>query len=60
MIVIAHRQSIMDCVDKLLVLQDGRIAQFGERTPTADAVQPIRRAKSEVVVKRAASAGAES
>ncbi|MEJ0011725.1 MAG: type I secretion system permease/ATPase [Bauldia sp.] len=58
-IVIAHRQSIMDCVDKLLVLQDGRIAQFGERTPTANAVQPIRRASSDVVVKRTA-AGAES
>ncbi len=59
-IVIAHRQSIMDCVDKLLVLQDGRIAQFGERAPTANAVQSIRRANSEVVVKRAVAAGAES
>ena len=30
-IVIAHRQSIMECVDKLLVLQEGRVVQFGER-----------------------------
>jgi ATP-binding cassette subfamily C protein len=52
-IVIAHRQSIMDCVDKLLVLQDGRIAQFGERAPPANAVQPIRRTQTEVVAKRA-------
>lgn len=58
-IIIAHRQSIMDCVDKLLVLQDGRIAQFGERAQPANAVQPLRRAKSDVVVKRAA-AGVES
>jgi len=58
-IVIAHRQSIMDCVDKLLVLQDGRIAQFGERTPTSNAVQPLRRPPSDVAVKRA-SAGAAS
>jgi ATP-binding cassette subfamily C protein len=42
-IVIAHRQSIMDCVDKLLVLQDGRIAQFGERTTAAGAVQALAR-----------------
>ncbi|MBZ6075154.1 type I secretion system permease/ATPase [Microvirga puerhi] len=30
-ILIAHRPSIMQVVDKLLVLQDGRIAQFGPR-----------------------------
>lgn len=56
-IVIAHRQSIMDCVDKLLVLQDGRVAQFGERAASTTAVQPIRRAAKEIVGKRA-SAGA--
>jgi ATP-binding cassette subfamily C protein len=57
-VVIAHRQSIMDCVDQLLVLQDGRIAQFGERAPPANTVQPLRRAKSDVALKRAA--GVES
>lgn len=30
-ILIAHRPSIMQVVDKLLVLQDGRVAQFGPR-----------------------------
>lgn len=60
-IVIAHRQSIMDCVDKLLILQDGRIAQFGERTPTSVAVQPLvrRQSASDGTGKRA-SAGASS
>ncbi len=31
-ILIAHRMSMIQAVDKLLVLQDGRVAQFGERT----------------------------
>ncbi|AWM86365.1 type I secretion system permease/ATPase [Microvirga sp. 17 mud 1-3] len=35
-ILIAHRPSIMQAVDKLLVLQDGRIAQFGPRASVVD------------------------
>ncbi|MBF9233881.1 type I secretion system permease/ATPase [Microvirga alba] len=35
-ILIAHRPSIMQVVDKLLVLQDGRVAQFGPRTSVVD------------------------
>jgi len=31
-VLIAHRQAIMQAADKLLVLQDGRVAQFGPRT----------------------------
>jgi ATP-binding cassette subfamily C protein len=31
-IMVAHRQSLMQAADKLLVLQEGRIAQFGPRT----------------------------
>ncbi|WP_305988987.1 type I secretion system permease/ATPase [Roseibium sp. MMSF_3544] len=31
-IVIAHRPAIMEAADKILVLEDGRISQFGERT----------------------------
>lgn len=37
-ILIAHRPSIMQVVDKLLVLQDGRISQFGPRT---DVISPM-------------------
>lgn len=56
-VVIAHRRSIMDCVDTLLVLQDGRIAQFGERTPASAAVQPLVR-RGSVNEKRTGTAGA--
>ncbi|MGO4571243.1 type I secretion system permease/ATPase [Microvirga sp. 2TAF3] len=35
-ILIAHRPSIMQVVDKLLVLQDGRISQFGPRASVID------------------------
>ncbi|BDW94355.1 ABC transporter ATP-binding protein [Thalassospira tepidiphila] len=31
-VLIAHRQSIMQYANKLLVMQDGRVKQFGERT----------------------------
>ena len=40
-VVIAHRQSIMDHVDQVLVLQDGRIAQYGERQPAKSAVVEV-------------------
>ncbi|NIX78352.1 type I secretion system permease/ATPase [Microvirga terricola] len=35
-ILIAHRPSIMQVVDKMLVLQDGRVAQFGPRASVVD------------------------
>jgi len=37
-VLIAHRQSIMRYAHKLLVLQDGRIKQFGERTDVVQAI----------------------
>ncbi|MEM9631792.1 MAG: type I secretion system permease/ATPase [Pseudomonadota bacterium] len=39
-IVIAHRPAIMEAADKILVLEDGRISQFGDRT---DVVSNISR-----------------
>lgn len=39
-ILIAHRPSIMQVADKLMVLQDGRISQFGPRTAVAGAISP--------------------
>ncbi len=43
-VMIAHRPAIMECADKLLVLQDGRIAQFGERTSVVATITPRGRA----------------
>ncbi|HCW68963.1 MAG TPA: type I secretion system permease/ATPase, partial [Thalassospira lucentensis] len=37
-VLIAHRQSIMQYAHKLLVMQDGRVKQFGERT---DVIQSL-------------------
>jgi ATP-binding cassette subfamily C protein len=51
-IVIAHRQSIMDCVDKVLLLQEGQVVQFGERSeqPQKTAVVvPVKRRPTAVV-----------
>jgi ATP-binding cassette subfamily C protein len=39
-ILIAHRPSIMQVVDKILVLRDGRIAQFGPRSAIAGMITP--------------------
>ncbi|MCX2722851.1 type I secretion system permease/ATPase [Roseibium salinum] len=39
-IMIAHRPAIMEAADKILVLEDGRISQFGDRT---DVVSNISR-----------------
>ncbi|TYC53072.1 type I secretion system permease/ATPase [Rhodobacterales bacterium] len=53
-IVIAHRPAIMEAADKILVLEDGRISQFGDRTevvsniagrlpaPAAQSARPAR------------------
>jgi ATP-binding cassette subfamily C protein EexD len=30
-IIITHRTSVLNCVDKLLVMQEGRLALFGPR-----------------------------
>jgi ATP-binding cassette subfamily C protein len=39
-ILIAHRPSIMQVADKLMVLQEGRISQFGPRTSVVSAITP--------------------
>lgn len=39
-ILIAHRPSIMQVADKLMVLQDGKISQFGPRTSIVGAIAP--------------------
>ncbi|PVE23432.1 type I secretion system permease/ATPase [Microvirga sp. KLBC 81] len=39
-ILIAHRPSIMQTADKLMVLQDGKISQFGPRTSVVGAIAP--------------------
>src|SRR3546814_8418325 len=39
-VIIAHRPSIMSVVDKLLVLKDGPIEQFGPRTDVIRTVTP--------------------
>jgi ATP-binding cassette subfamily C protein len=39
-ILIAHRPSIMQAADKLMVLQEGRISQFGPRTSVVSAITP--------------------
>ena len=44
-VLIAHRPAIMECADKLLVLQEGRIAQFGERTSVVASITPRGGAK---------------
>jgi ATP-binding cassette subfamily C protein len=39
-ILIAHRPSIMQVADKLMVLQEGKIVQFGPRTSVVGAITP--------------------
>jgi ATP-binding cassette subfamily C protein len=39
-VMIAHRPSIMQIADKLLVLQEGRVSQFGPRTSVVGVVTP--------------------
>lgn len=43
-ILIAHRPSIMQAADKLMVLQEGRISQFGPRTAIAGTIAPGEKA----------------
>ena len=60
-IVIAHRQAVMESVDKLLVLQDGRITQFGERNSSQGrVVEALPRRKSENVLAQIAAQGGGS
>jgi ATP-binding cassette subfamily C protein len=40
-IVMAQRQSIIDSVDKLMVLEEGRIVQFGERQAPGATIQTL-------------------
>ena len=39
-ILIAHRPSVMQVADKLMVLQEGRISQFGPRTSVVSSITP--------------------
>lgn len=39
-VLIAHRPSVMQVVDKILVLREGRIAQFGPRSAIAGMITP--------------------
>ncbi|EIM24778.1 type I secretion system permease/ATPase [Microvirga lotononidis] len=39
-ILIAHRPSVMQAADKLMVLQEGRISQFGPRTSVVSTITP--------------------
>ncbi len=45
-VMIAHRPSVMACADKILVLQDGQMAQFGPRTEVIDVIAPDARASA--------------
>ena len=45
-IMIAHRPSIMQVADKLLVLEEGRVAQFGPRTAVVETLDGGKRAGS--------------
>jgi len=49
-IMIAHRPAIMEAADKILVLEDGRIGQFGDRT---DVVSNITRSLPSPAASRA-------
>jgi len=49
-ILIAHRPAVMQAADKLMVIQDGRIAQFGPRSSVVASITPGEKA---VVTSRA-------
>ncbi|MGX5735021.1 type I secretion system permease/ATPase [Bosea thiooxidans] len=46
-VLIAHRPSVMQVVDKLLVLRDGRVQQFGPRAAIAGMITPSGRVEIE-------------
>lgn len=52
-ILIAHRPSIMQVVDKMLVLQDGRVSQFGPRASVVDLKEAGEKATKAVTDARA-------
>ncbi|BCP53273.1 ABC transporter ATP-binding protein [Kaistia sp. 32K] len=43
-VMIAHRPAIMEVADKLLVLENGRVSQFGPRTDIVSPMNPKRQA----------------
>jgi ATP-binding cassette subfamily C protein len=51
-ILIAHRPSIMQAADKLMVLQDGKISQFGPRNSIAGMITPGERTVTPVTALR--------
>ncbi len=46
-VLIAHRPSVMQTVDKILVLREGRVAQFGPRSAIAGMITPGGRVEIE-------------
>lgn len=53
-VLIAHRPSVMQVVDKLLVLRDGRVQQFGPRAAIAGMITPSGRVEIEPAAAEAA------
>jgi ATP-binding cassette subfamily C protein len=51
-VLIAHRPSIMQAADKLMVLQDGKISQFGPRNSIAGMITPGERTVTPVTALR--------
>jgi len=45
-VLIAHRPAIMQAADKIMVLQDGRITQFGPRSAIAGTIVPGENVKA--------------
>lgn len=54
-IVVAHRLSVLPIVDKLLVMQDGRLAMFGERDEVLRRISPPAAAARVPAGQKAAS-----
>ena len=52
-IMIAHRPSVMAVADKMMVLEQGAITQFGPRTDVIDMISPEARAVSDARRKNA-------
>ncbi|CAM5215516.1 ATP-binding cassette, subfamily C OS=Bosea thiooxidans OX=53254 GN=SAMN05660750_04284 PE=3 SV=1 [Bosea thiooxidans] len=56
-VLIAHRPSVMQVVDKLLVLREGRVQQFGPRAAIAGMITPGGRVEIEPAANAPAAAG---
>lgn len=52
-IMIAHRPSVMAVADKMMVIEDGMVKQFGARTEVIEMISPEARAASDARRKKA-------